>query len=354
MEKSRNEINEVTEEYSSLMPVIISEAKKIADDCEDFFVKTLKNRMTFTPEETIRFEQEDLIRPEVTLKPTEYAFGQLCDKIDFPAKLYRKQTAKLKESRLANTNINTHMEHYSGKLMVRTYKNIIRGILSDRYTSFDSDKIIELFAEAIEDNKDIPVTELGICGYVNTYERLHVRIINKTPLEIDGRKAYAGLTINTSDVGMAKISVKFYIYTGLESNGICIDQFRSELFEEPHIHISETEIKNRLKQAFINFPMIMANAKIYIQNAETFELTNSALYDEDSVQNRMLGKILNLTKKDIRSIIDISEFRPKNLWGYVSSIGEYARTLDFERRIELERGAGRILLYPDKFGIVAG
>ena len=49
----------------------------------------------------------------------------------------------------------------------------------------------------------------------------------------------------------------------------------------------------------------MANAKIYIQNAETFELTNSALYDEDSVQNRMLSKILNLTKKDIRRLTSI-------------------------------------------------
>lgn len=353
MYKTDNIINEVTEEYRTLMPKIIKDAEDIAAECEDYYVKTLKNKMIFTSSESIDFEQESIIEPEVSLNPTEYAFEQLCSKVGFPVNLYKKQK-QIHENQLANKNINTHMAHYSGKLMIRTYKNIIRGILSERYTSFDADKIVKMLADAIEANTVVPVSELGINGYINNYERLHIRLINKTPLNINGQTVYAGLTINTSDVGMAKISVKFYLYNSLSSNGVCIDKFRTELFEEKHIHISEKEIKDRLAQAFKNFPGIMNNAKIYIQNAENFELTNSMLFDEESSLNKMLRKFFNLNQKDIKGIIQIAENNPKNLWGYVSSFSEYAKTQSFEKRLEMERSAGKLLLYPDKFGIMAG
>ena len=354
MEKNKNEINEITEEYRILMPKIIQEADAIADECTDYFVKTQKNKLTFTPAEEINFQQESLIEPEKTLTVTEYAFSQLCQKIGFPVNLYKRQNEELKENTLANTNINKHMTHYRGKLMVRTYKNMIRGILSDRYTSFDANQIVKMLAEAIEDNKVIPVTELGIHGYVNDFERLHIRLINKTPLNIDGQTAYAGLTINTSDVGKAKISVKFYLYSNLQAGGICIDKFRKELFEEAHIHITEKEIKQRLAQSFKNFPNIMNNAKVYIQNAENFMLNNSMLFDKDSALNKMLCKVFNLTMKDIKGILDIADRNPKNLWGYVNAFTEYAKSQPFDKRIDMERSAGFILLYPDKYGIMAG
>ena len=353
MQKTNSTINEVTEEYKVLMPKIIEDAELIAADCEDYFVKTLKNKMVFTPSEEINFEQESVIEPEVSFNPTEYAFEQLCTKVGFPVNLYKKQK-EIHERELANKNINTHMAHYDGKLMIRTYKNVIRGVLSERYASFDAHKIVRMLAEAIEDNRVITANELGINGYINNYERLHLRLINKTPLNIDGKTVYAGLTINTSDVGQAKISVKFYLYDSPDSNGVCIDRFKAELFEEKHIHISEKEIRIRLAQAFKNFPGIMNNAKIYIQNAENFKLTNSMLFDEESALNKMISKFFNLSKKDIKGIIEIAESKPKNLWGYVNSFSEYAKTQSLEKRLDLERSAGKLLLYPDKFGIMAG
>ena len=218
MQKTNSTINEVTEEYKVLMPKIIEDAELIAADCEDYYVKTLKNKMVFTPSEAINFEQESVIEPEVSFNPTEYAFEQLCTKVGFPVNLYKKQK-EIHERELANKNINTHMAHYDGKLMIRTYKNVIRGVLSERYASFDAHKIVRMLAEAIEDNRVITANELGINGYINNYERLHIRLINKTPLNIDGKTVYAGLTINTSDVGQAKISVKFYLYDSPDSNG---------------------------------------------------------------------------------------------------------------------------------------
>lgn len=352
MQKTITKLNEVTEEYKTLMPKIIDEAEEIASACEDYYVKTLKNEVVLTQDENINFKQESVIDPELTLRPTKYAFEQLCTKIGFPVNIYRKQK-EIKEKELANKNINTHMAHYEGKLLIRTYKNLIRGILTEKYTSFDAHRIVRMLAEAVEDNRVIPVNELGINGYLNNYERLHIRLINKTPLNINGETAYAGLTINTSDVGQAKISVKFYIYINEDSTGICIDEFKEELYEEKHMKVSEKEIKNRLIQSFNNFPIIMNNAKIYIQNAKNFELTNSMLFDEDSAQNTMISKFFGLTKKDIKAIIEIAERNPKNLWGYVNSFTEYARTQNFEKRLEMEKKAGKLLLYPDKFGIQA-
>lgn len=354
MQKTENEIIYSAKDYTELMPKIIQDCDNIAKDCNDYFIKTLKNRVNFTEDEKFYFEQESIIEPELTLTPTENAFSQMCTKIGFPTDLYNKQKNKMNVSKLANENINTHLQKYEGKLMIRTYKNLIRGVLSQRYTAFDSDKIVHLLAEAVDDNNQIYPNDLKIHSYLNNFERLHIRLINKNELNINGTPAYAGLTINTSDVGENKISIKFYIYNGINSNGICLDEFKEKLFETAHIHISQQEIKNSLRNCFRNFPEIMKNATIYIQNAENFKLINSALYDNESALTAFIQSNCNLSKKDMKNIINIAENKPKNLWNYVTSITEYAKTQDFEKRLEIEKKAGKILLFPDKFGILAG
>lgn len=355
--KKEYELIDQLQPYNILMPKILQKAKEIKSECKDFIITDLpsvnievdsNNRITFT----------DCLGRE-TFYTTEHSMSQLCNRLDVPYKNFYKKlrcSKRFRQEKIALTkNVIESLSQYCNKgIMIRTYRDWIRAILSDKYSPYDSDQITEVVDASLKCSSIKP-SELQIGTYLNSPEQLHLRIIHAVPIKCEKQEIYCGFTFDSSDIGLATISINFYIYESLKSNGIRISVkpgTKNVLFAQRHININDKNIREKIIEACDSFPEIAKNIRSYIDFATETTLKNSGLYSPKSYNGRMMLKELNITNKEIDEFMKYVEKNPKTLWGYITAITDYARERGRQQRWHLEKTAGQILLNPQRYGIM--
>ena len=166
---------------------------------------------------------------------------------------------------------------------------------------------------------------------------------------------YTGLSIDTSNVGKAKIAVNFFLYRQVCSNGMVVSYFNKNLFSQKHMNVSSREIAEGLRYSFSIYPQLAKAAEEMIVKAsstniakELLELTNKD-FRMETIKNK-----LNASDKDMEEITFILKDKyPATVWGYTNAITEFSKSKEFERRVELEKFAGDILYNPNRYALVA-
>lgn len=345
------------EPYNVLMPQIIETAKEIKENCTDYILEDV-------PAANIEVDDHDnitfsnLFNNEMTFKTTNTSMRQLCNKLDIPYRSFYQKirgSAYCQKEKLALTKqvLEELASYYPYGLLIRTYKDTIRAVLSKQYSIYDSDQITKTIDDCFFFNTNID--EFSIAGYINTPEQLQIRFINNNPILCDETEIYSGISISSSDIGENKLSVSFYIYEDKDKNGICINVrpgTEDNLYNQKHLGIKSEQIKYKIIEALDEFPKLSENIKEYIKFATYTSLKQSGLYNPKSYNSRIMFRELNLVNKEIDDFMEILQKSPKTLWGYINAITDYARTLsDINKRTHLENIAGRILLRPQKYGI---
>lgn len=345
--------NSFEKPYLEVMPKIIKETQDVARNCADLKIDSPKKSMLEASGDNISFYA---MRHTIDAKASYWAMSQLCQKASIPFGFYLKlaQSEDSALTNLADDNLNTLIKKYNRPLLIRMYKDIIRAVLSSRYSPFDTDKVVTIIDDTLKNSKTYSLDSLEICGYVTDYEELHIRLADKEPIAgISDSDVYSGLAISTSDIGKARLSINYYLFNKTTQSGLCLKRFAKDLCNQRHTGISEASIRTSVIQSFENFPKLTMTAKLIIGNAENFSFHNSQLYNKDNWQTKSIAKYLGVTDKNMDAIITIALTKKHNLWDYVMSITEFAKTKPFEQCCLLEERAGNLLLYPDKFGIVA-
>lgn len=360
-EKFQSIIIDQLKPYNNLMPKLIETALEIKSQTEDFLLEDVpasdieidyNNNLTFN----------EFPGSRNTFQTTENSLRQLCEKLTIPFSFYQRlQTSpnfNQEKKDIAKKLVEELCMYYkfpkARGLMIRTYNNLIRAVLSNSYSVFDSDQITQLTDRCIQ-HSYLNTRELMIAGYINDFERFQVRIIHTDPLHIDNDETvYCGLGIESSDIGNAKLATSFYIYEDMQSNGISIDAnpyANEKLYSQIHIGTNPEKIKEGLTKAIEKFPEMKENIKAYLNNATQTDLTKSGLYNPKSYNGRHMMKELELAGKDIDTFMGILEQRPKTLKDYIMAISQFAKQCKTEKRLFLEKTAGKILLHPELYGI---
>ena len=345
--------NSFEKPYLEVMPNIISETCAVAKECADIKIDSPKKSMLEVTGDNVSFLA---MKHTIEAKASYWSMSQLCQKAGIPFSFYQKlaQSDDSALKNLADDNLNTLISRYNRPLLIRMYKDIIRAVLSSRYSPFDTDKVVTIIDDTLKNSQTYSLDNLQICGYVTDYEELHIRLADRTPITgIEGSDVYSGLAISTSDIGKARLAINYYLFNKTTQSGLCLKRFSKDLCNQRHTGISEDSIRRSVIQSFENFPKLTMNARLIIGNAENFSFHNSQLYNKDNWQTKSIARYLDITDKDMDTIITAALTKKHNLWNYVMSITEFAKTKPFEQCCTLEERAGNILLYPDKFGIVA-
>lgn len=358
--KETSIIIDKAEPYSKLMPVLIEKTEQIKADSEDYILTDVpSSNITIDEQHNLSFSEIPGI--EKTFKTTELARFQLCEKLGVPynyyQRLHQSENFSKEKKELAKENIERMASYYRFSkqrgLMMRTYQDKIRAVLSTSYSVFDSDRISVMIDECIF-NSELPERDLVISSYICDFEQFEIRIIHTEPLHIEGnKKMYCGIGISSSDVGMAKLNLGFYIYESLDSNGIYISEdinAKENLFSQVHFRANPETIRKGLSEALKKFPEMKENIKDYLNKASALDLTKSGLYNPKSYNGRNIIKELGLTEKEAEKFIKMVSLKSKTLKNYIMAISQFARQENFKRR-HLEKMAGRILLHPEHFGI---
>lgn len=272
---------------------------------------------------------------------TRYAMSQLCNKLGVPIR-YVEKCIESGMIDLAADNVNAWLEDYNRNLFIREYDGKIRGVLSDRYMALDTPDILDVLSEVVDSS------QYTTKGYFLSPERFHARIVQNEMMNIDGEDLFAGIQIDSSDVGRSTLQVRFMIFKQVCTNGLCISRAGGVLFEQRHIGISVDDFRSGFKQSMVRIPQLIEQAEDLVEASReksgkyAVNLFSSSELDEfieririkTRLSEESAGKVISLMKE---------KYSPTR-WGLINSITEVAQDFTLERRVELEKMAGDLLL----------
>lgn len=319
---------------------LVIKARDIADNSNDYMVvKANPQNVRFNDHAGLTFVTESGDVHDYSI--SRFALGQLGTKIGVPARYLEKCVASGRID-LAQDNVNSWLEDYNKDLFIREHRGGIRGILSSKYSVCDSHDILDVVDDAVD------LSKYKIKGSFLTPERLHVRLVSKDMLSIEGEDLFAGLFIDSSDVGRNVLTVRFGIYKQVCTNGLIVAKAGGVLFEQKHIGITAEEFHSGLTASLKNVDVLTENAVEWVNRAREKHnhWSSSSIYEDDI--NEFIGYIRQrtlLSEESSKKVINLMNTKYEDTtWGLVNGITEVAQDFTLEKRLELEKVAGDILL----------
>lgn len=269
---------------------------------------------------------------------SRYALSQLGSKLGVPANYLQKciDSGRLD---LASDNVNSWIEDYEKDVFIREYDGHIRGILSSKYSVCDTPDILKVLQDTVDLN------QYKVKGSFLNEERLHLRLVGREMLPINGEDLFPGLFIDSSDVGRNVLTVQFGIYKLVCTNGLTISKGSGTLFQQKHIGIKPEEFYEGLAASLSNVDMLCENACQLVEDARDKSMKFSKYSQEDF--DAFIAQIKGTTRLSndgAEKVIDLMQTKYGDTrWGYINSLTEVAQDYTLERRLELERIAGNLL-----------
>lgn len=315
-------MNETREELSmkNTFESLIEKAAKIQELCDDDIVAM--NTVSIT--DNLKFNGKDM---------TSFARGELCGKLHIPSR-YISRCVEMHQEKLAADNLRTWMENDTRKIMFRNYDGHIRGVMSGSYSRYDAPEILESVQEVFGPK------HFKLKGSFLNEERLHVRLVENEMLPIDGEDLFAGITLDSSDIGRSGLQVKFFIYKQVCTNGLVIAKSSAKLFNQKHIGITHEDFKDGLEIGLQSFAQIRDKVTEMIKNTHEIPLTK----DIEEL-TKEVKTATNLSDDDIDEVMVLvaNRYEPTR-WGLINGITEVAQKFTLERRLALEEIAGNMLV----------
>lgn len=321
---------------------LFQKAVAIQSLCKDYNVSSVTGKnMRMSPITGNLVFQPDELPNIQNMGMTRYAMSQLCNKLGVPIR-YLEKCFDAGMIDLASDNVNAWLEDYNKNLFIREYGGNIRGILSDRYMTLDTPDIMEVISSVVDSST------YSTKGYFLSPERFHARIVQNEMMNIEGEDLFAGIQIDSSDVGRSTLQVRFMIFKQVCTNGLCITKGGGVLFEQRHIGISIDEFHSEFKESMSRIPVLMENAKELIEEARSKD-QKYAIHTFDEVELKdFVDRIKLKTRLSDDSMLKVismmqDKYSPTR-WGLINSLTEVAQDFTLERRVEIEKIAGDLLL----------
>ena len=320
MENEKNiEVLSMNEDFMKLLDA----ANEIQTKCSDHPVRANEIRM----DNNLKLTFGDRKIPM-----SDLATGHLCGKLKVPSR-YFNRLKDTENYELAAQNINCWLEDNPKELFLREYDGRIRGVLSGSYSVYDAPEILKSVSEVFD-----PDTFKLKGSFINE-ERLHLRLIENKMMDVEGEDLFAGITLDSSDVGRSGLSVRFFVYKQVCTNGLVIAQSSAKLFRQKHIGITHEDFAAGLTEGLQTFYELKDSI------AESIRETAQIPVNEDIEE--LLEEIkekTNLSDDAATEVIESMNVKyDKNRWGLINGITEVAQKFTLERRIELETIAGNML-----------
>jgi len=341
-------LNTVTEEQSNEvigdyeLEDIYKQSMEIQNLCEDFKVDWEKTFIQSGYESAQGMTFLNDHNRQGSIKPvfmTKHSLGQLCQKIGMNQTYYSTCCDK-KAYDLLDDNMNYWIEAYNKPLNVRLFKdNIVRGVLSEKFTDFDAPNILRVLLE--NNFKD----EYSLVGSFLSPERLHLRFARHKGL-IKKDDLFGGFTVDSSDVGRNVLAVNLFIYKKVCSNGLCLPQIGGNIYNQRHIGITLKSFKNDFETSLDRIDILCEKAAEVIKYAKEQDITELLNLQEEGFENfiNKISGLSSLTVSEVNDkVIPLIDRYGNTSWGLVNAVTDFAKNLTLERRLEVEKRAGALM-----------
>lgn len=311
---------------------VINYADSIQEDCRDFMISHIGRNLWMNGSAELCFAADGYN----VLPLSEWALTQLGIKTGIPGN-YLSKCINSGYPSLAANNVNTWLKPKdNSKAFIRTYKNTIRGILSDRYTAFDAPEILNVLAD------NIPESNWDIRGSYISEERMHLRFTLSDKINIDGDSLFPAIFVDSSDVGRCALKVRFGIYRLACTNGLIIPSIET-MYHQRHVGIQVTELESAVISSMKRIPEFIEKSEDLVEYAKNKKIKMLEKEDVEAVLKELRLKA-KLSEDDAQKVIKITKEKySATQWGLVNGLTEFARDCTLDTRVELEKAAGILL-----------
>ena len=346
--EKKEPIKEVLTE--SAFDKVVKRARDIQEDCVDYVSKPYNMEYCLDSDSPLGQLYDNKEDYESNLTP--YSFSQLCNKVGVPTSYLQKCVDKAHDEKgkfpvnfrnLTEDTLNQWIAEYGKPLLIRTYESNVRGILTPKFSILDTPDVLDAVSASLNMN------DYNVKGSFLSEERMHLRLISKDTLSVpDEDDLHAGIFIDSSDVGRSTLTVHFGIYKQICTNGLMISKSDGVLFKQKHIGITKDEFYQGLVASLKDYEILVANSEYFIELAmkdhETFSLRNFGEDDYKRFAERIREQV-NISEEKALKVIDLMQTRYGDTrWGYINSLTEVAQDFTLEKRLEIEKIAGNLLV----------
>jgi len=218
---------------------------------------------------------------------------------------------------------------------------LVRGILSDRYSVFDNIHLVEIL-DQIFGNTD---QEYDINSHVINDLSFHLRITFPA-LDVDMGETTTGendiirtgVHITNSEVGRRSVTIEPLVFRLICSNGLMGWSSTGAGFRQRHMWLKQQEMYNRVAEALVESLQAGSTAINLLSESRNVKVDDPLAIIED------LAKENNITKKDTELIkTSFAEEPEHTIYGVVNSFTRAARTMEADKRFDMEILSGKIL-----------
>jgi hypothetical protein len=275
--------------------------------------------------------------------PNDHALGQLSNRVGIPTRYSRKCAEKGKTDLLAanfNTWIKDLDEDTEGdkQWFLRGKNDMLRGVLTDKYSQLDNSFVFEALSNSLQNGDVVDVKNFDLTSkYLNfrmVFPDLNVNI--GTTIKPDN--VMVGIHVTNSEVGASSLRIDSCLFRLVCTNGLIAKVGGESLMQQRHVHLTSREMENRVADA-IDKALQMGDSVVdrfarsreiaVIDPMKTLErLARSQKYSNDFVDN---------LKNSFNTEPDPSAF------GIINAFTHASQSLPFERRLEVETYAGKVM-----------
>ena len=301
-------------------------------------------------------------RGEQAARLTNWAFGQLCARVEAPASYLRELPATLAaqnlnyglKNRIANTTVSTDANllfHENGSLLLRS-------LTTDKYARIWNWEITERLLD-LQDRlgwkpAGVDIRQKAADGDADNYDlyasdRDMFAFLCNTNLTVEERNSdgavYKGIIVSNSEVGAASLKFTRFLYR--EKCGNHIIWGASKVIELNIRHVGDAmkrsqgfiaEIRKYAEESVSDLETQIASAKTrFIGN------------DKQAVLDAIFGKRIQGLSKDViesgyDACIENEDGSPRTVWGIVQGLTRYSQTLQHaDKRTDVDRAAGKLV-----------
>ena len=282
---------------------------------------------------------------------TDWAHGQLADKLGIPRRYYEKMREAGKTELLAE-NVNAWLGVRERRLL-RILDGKIRAILSDRYRIMDNYDIIFLALDEFKKKETVEIFRIDL-----TETMLYLKAIDRT-LTASIREediVYGGIIIRNSEVGASALRVEPFILRRVCLNGLILQyslkkvHLGRQTLEIGEIDWSEEtrELEDRALWAKVR-DIIRATFDREIFEGWVKKLRESTWISIEKPIEAVNNIVKHLGLNEQQKNQLLMHFSEKTKYGLINAITRTAReTENIDQQIRLEEFAGKILESPWK------
>jgi hypothetical protein len=277
---------------------------------------------------------------------TEWAHGQLADKLGIPRRYYERMRNSGKSELLAE-NVNAWLEERERRL-IRILDGRIRAILSDRYRMMDNYDIVFLALDEFKRRETVEIYRIDL-----TETMLYLKAVDRTLAESIREEdvVHGGIIIRNSEVGASALRIEPFILRRVCGNGLILQHSLKKIhlgrqtLEIGEINWSDEtrELEDRAIWAKIR-DIIRATFDRQIFQSWVRKLRESTQVKIEKPIEAVENIVGHLGLSEEQKQRLLMHFSEPTKYGLINAVANLAGELkDVEEQVKLEEFAGRML-----------